>query len=88
MWRRVPVGLVGRRQTSLGRRGTSGFIVPLIPDTSGSIPDTSGIRGLAQIIPKSVFSLPIPFSVISQSKKVYNLDPNLVSSLSLSNAIN
>ena len=81
----MPAGLVGRRQTSLGRRGTS--IVPLIPDTSGSIPDTSGICGLAQIIPKSVFSLPIPFSVISQFKKVYNLDPNRVSSLSLSNAI-
>ena len=81
-------GLVGRRQACLGRRGTLGFIAPLIPDTSGSIPDTSGIRGLGQIIPKSVFSLPIPFSVISQSKKVYNLDPNRVSSLSLSNAIN
>ena len=77
----MPVGLVGRRQTSLGRRGTSGFIVPLIPDTSD-------IRGLAQVIPKSVFSLPIPFLVISKSTKVYNLDPNRVSSLSLSNAIN
>ena len=76
----MPAGLVGRRQTSLGRRGMTGFIVPLIPDTSV-------IRGLAQIIPKSVFSLPIPFSIISQSKKVYNLDPNRVSSLSLSNAI-
>ena len=80
-------GLVGRRQACLGRRGTLGFIAPLIPDTSGSIPDTSGIRGLGQIIPKSVFSLPIHFSVISQSKKVYNLDPNRVTSLSLSNAI-
>ena len=84
----MPAGLVGRRQTSLGRWGTSGFIAPLIPDTSGSIPDTSGIRELAQFIPKYVFSLPIPFSIISQSKKVYNLDPNRVSSLSLSNAIN
>ena len=27
--------LFGRRQTGLGRRGTSIFIVPLIPDTSG-----------------------------------------------------
>ena len=45
------------------------FIVPLIPDTSGSIPDTSGIHGLAQVILKTVFSLPIPFSIISQSKK-------------------
>ena len=44
--------------SELDRRGTFGFIAPLIPDTSG-------IRGLAQIIPKSVFSLPIPFSVIS-----------------------
>ena len=68
--------LVGRRQTSLGQRGTSGFIAPLIPDTSGSIPDTSGIHGLAQLIPKGVFSLPIPFPVVSQSKKVYDLDPN------------
>ena len=68
-------------QVYQGRRGTLGFIVLLIPDTSG-------IRGLAQIIPKRVFSLPIPFSIISQSKKVYNLDPNGVSSLSLSNAIN
>ena len=34
------------------------FIVPLIPNTSG-------IHGLAQFIPKCVFSLPIPFSVIS-----------------------
>ena len=62
--------------TELGRRGTLGFIVSLIPDTSGSMPDMSGIRELAQIIPKCVFSLLIPFSVISQSKKVYNLDPN------------
>ena len=66
--------------TELGRRGTLGYIVSLMPDTSG-------IRELAQIIPKCVFSLPIPFSVISQSKKVYNLDPNRVSSLSLSNAM-
>ena len=51
--------------TELARRGTLGFIVPLIPNTSGSIPDTSGIHGLAQDIPKCVFSLPIPFSVIS-----------------------
>ena len=87
MRKKSAAGLVGRRQACLGQRGTLGFIVPLIPDTSGSIPDTSGIRGLAQVIPKSVFSLPIPFSVISQSKKVYNLDPNRVSSLSLSNAI-
>ena len=37
-------GWVGwRRQGCLGRRGTLGFIVPLIPDTSGSIPDTSGM---------------------------------------------
>ena len=70
-------GWVGWKETSLsGPKGTLGFIAPLIPDTSGSIPDTSGIRGLAQVIPKSVFSLPIPFSIISQSKKVYNLDPN------------
>ena len=51
--------------TELGQRGTLGYIVSLIPDTSGSIPDTSSIRGLAQFIPKCVFSLPIPFSVIS-----------------------
>ena len=76
----MPAGLVGRRQVCLGRRGTLGFIAPLIPNTSG-------IRGLAQVIPKSVFSLPIPFSVISQSKKVYNVDPIRVSSLSLSNAV-
>ena len=73
--------LFGRRQTGLGRRGTSVFIVPLIPDTSG-------IRGLAQLLPKKVFSLPIPFSVVTQSKKLYDLDPNRVSSLFLSNAIN
>ena len=74
--------LVGLEEASLfGPKGYAPvFIVPLIPDTSG-------IRGLAQIIPKNVFSLPIPFSVISQSKKVYNLDPNRVSSLFLSNAI-
>ena len=77
--------MFGRRQTSLGRRGTSVFIVPLIPDTSGRIPDTSGIRGLAQIIPRCVLTLPIPFSVVAQSKKVYDLDPNRVL---LSNAIN
>ena len=54
------------------------FIVPLIPDTSGSIPDTSGIRGLAQAIPKCVFSLPIPFSIISQSKKdIKEAKPNI-----------
>ena len=57
------------------------FIVPLIPDTSG-------IRGLAQIIPKCVLTLPNPFSVVAQSKKVYDLDPNRVLSLFLSNAIN
>ena len=73
--------LFGRRQTGLGRRGNSIFIVPLIPDTSG-------IRGLAQIIPKYVLTLPIPFSVVAQSKKVYDLDPNRVLSLFLSNAIN
>ena len=61
----MPAGLVGRRQVCLGRRGTLGFIAPLIPDTSGRIPDMSGIRGLAQNIPKCVFSLPNPFSVIS-----------------------
>ena len=49
--------------SELDRRGTFGFIAPLIPDTSG-------IRRLAQLIPKRVFSLPIPLSVISQSKKV------------------
>ena len=38
------------------------FIVRLIPDTSG-------IRGLAQINPKCVFSLPVLFSVVAQSKK-------------------
>ena len=64
------------------------FIVPLIPDTSGSIPDTSGIHGLAQTIPKCVLTLPNPFSVVAQSKKVYDLDPNRVLSLFLSNAIN
>ena len=65
----MPAGLVGRRQVCLGRKGTLGFIAPLIPDTSGSIPDTPDIRGLAQIILKSVFTLPIPFTVISQSKR-------------------
>ena len=57
------------------------FIVPLIPDTSG-------IRGLAQLFPKKVFSLLIPFSIVIQSKKVYDLDPNRVLLLFLSNAIN
>ena len=66
---RASAGLVGKRQNCLGQKGMLCLIAPLIPDTSG-------IRGLAQIIPKSVSSLPIPFSVISQSKKVYNLDPN------------
>ena len=80
--------LFGRRQSGLGRRGNFVFIVPLIPDMFGSIPDTSGIRGLAQFFPKKVFSLPIPFSIVTQSKKVYDLDPNRVSSLFLSNAIN
>ena len=80
--------LFGRRQTCLGQRGTSVCIVPLIPDTSGRIPDTSGIRGLAQIIPRCVLTLPIPFSVVAQSKKVYDLDPNRVLLLFLSNAIN
>ena len=81
MRKKSAAGLVGRRQACLGRRGMLGFIAPLIPDTSG-------IRGLAQLIPKGVFSLPIPFSVVTQSKKVYDLDPNRVSSLFLSNAIN
>ena len=59
--------LVGLEEASLfGLKGYAPvFIVPLIPDTSGSIPDTSGIHGLAQFISKCVFSLPIPFSVIS-----------------------
>ena len=52
-----------------GPKGYFCFLVPLIPDTSG-------IRGLAQVVPKGVFSLPIPFYVISKSKKVYNLDSN------------
>ena len=82
----MPAGLVGRRQTSLGRRGMSGFIVSLIPDTSGIIPDTSGIHGLAQFIPKcSLSSNPLFCYFLVQ--KVYNLDPNRVSSLSLSNAM-
>ena len=64
------IGWVGWKETKLSfQRGTLCLIAPLIPDTSG-------IRGLAQIIPKGVFALPISFFVISQSKKVYNLDPN------------
>ena len=64
--------LVGLEEASLfGPKGYALFFIdPLIPDTSGSIPDTSGIRGLAQAIPKCVFSLPILFSIISQSKKI------------------
>ena len=50
--------------SELVRSGTLGFISPLIPDTFGSIPDMSGIRGLAQVVPKDIFSLTIPFSVI------------------------
>ena len=77
--------LVGLKETD--KSGLKGvllvFIVPLIPDTSGSIPDTSGIRGLAQIIPKYVLTLPNPFSVVAQSKKVYDIDPNRVLSLFL-----
>ena len=82
--------LVGLEEASLfGPKGYAlFFIVPLIPDTSGRIPDTSGIRGLAQIIPRCVLTLPIPFSVVAQSKKVYDLDPNRVLLLFLSNAIN
>ena len=82
------LGGFGRGKSVWAEGVRSVFIVPLIPDTSGRIPDTSGIRGLAQIIPKCVLTLPNPFSVVAQSKKVYDLDPNRVLSLFLSNAIN
>ena len=55
------LGGFGRGKSVWAEGVRSVFIVPLIPDTSGSIPDTSGIRGLAQIIPNHDFSLPIPF---------------------------
>ena len=40
------------------------------------IPNTSGICGLAVLFQKFILLIQIPFSVITQSKKVYNLDPN------------
>ena len=55
--------LAGREEKLTWLKGYVRFITPLIPDTSG-------ICGLAQIVPKDIFSLPIPFSVIAQSKKV------------------
>jgi len=74
------LGGFGRGKSVWAEGVRSDFIVPLIPDTSG-------IRGLAQINPKCVFSLSILFSVVAQSKKVYDLDRNRVLSLFLSNAI-
>ena len=88
MGRRASAGWFGGDKSVWAEGVRYVFIVPLIPDTSGIIPDTSGIRGLAQIIPRCVLTLPIPFSVVAQSKKVYDLDPNRVLSLFLSNAIN
>ena len=41
------------------------FIAPLILDTSGSIPDTSGICGLAVLVPNFIHLIPIPFSIFS-----------------------
>ena len=81
MRRRASAGWFGGGKSVWAKGVCSVFIVPLIPDTSG-------ICGLAQIIPKCVLTLPIPFSVVAQSKKVYDLDPNRVLSLFLSNAIN
>ena len=75
------LGGFGRGKSVWPEGVRSVFIVPLIPDTSG-------IRGLAQFIPKCVLTFPIPFSVVAQSKNVYDLDPNRVLSLFLSNAIN
>ena len=67
-------------------KGYVRFITPLIPDTSGINTEHVRYMRAGSNCSKNVLSLLIPFSVIAQSKKVYNIYPNWVSLLFLSNA--